>query len=85
MDAKKNNANQLKNLKKEKIISVIAGCVTGLINGLFGGGGGMIVVSILTSLLNCKPKSAHATALMIILPLSLVSGLMLRLEVWTLV
>ena len=75
MDAKKNNANQLKNLKKEKIISVIAGCVTGLINGLFGGGGGMIVVPILTSLLNCKPKSAHATALMIILPLSLVSGL----------
>ena len=53
----------------------MTGLIAGLINGVFGGGGGMIVVPMLTNLLDCKQKLAHATAILIILPLSIVSGL----------
>lgn len=61
--------------KKENLFAVLTGSFAGVINGLFGGGGGMIVVPMLTGLLKRESKQAHATALMIILPLSLVSGL----------
>ena len=53
----------------------VAGGVAGLINGLFGGGGGMIIVPTLTVLLKRKTQRAHATAILIILPLSILSGL----------
>ncbi len=55
--------------------AVTTGALAGFFNGLFGGGGGMIVVPMLIHLLNCPPKKAHATAILIILPLSIVSGL----------
>lgn len=56
------------------IAMVSVGVITGLINGIFGGGGGMIVVPILTLLLGIENKKAHATAILIILPISLVSA-----------
>ena len=61
--------------KKNRVCAILAGSVAGLINGLFGGGGGMIVVPTFTLLLKLPPKVSHATAILIILPLSLVSGL----------
>ncbi len=61
--------------KNKKWIALVAGCITGLVNGLFGGGGGMIVVPFLTGLLDCAPKKAHATEILIILPISIISGL----------
>ncbi len=64
---------------KDKILSVLTGSVTGLINGVFGGGGGMIVVPMLTELLKKKKKKAHATAILIILPLSIASGVVYAL------
>ena len=71
------------NIEREKqktsynsnVFAVITGAVAGLINGVFGGGGGMVVVPMLTFLLKRESKKAHATALLIILPLSIVSGL----------
>ena len=65
----------VKKKDNSKLFAVIAGCSAGLVNGVFGGGGGMIVVPMLISLLKCEPKKAHATTMLIILPLSLVSGL----------
>ena len=62
-------------LKDKKKLAVITGLVAGIVNGLFGGGGGMIVVPMLIKFLNCPQKKAHATAILIILPLSIVSGL----------
>ena len=56
---------------KFKLISI--GLITGLINGLFGSGGGIIVVPALTFLLNIDDHKAHATAISIILPLSIIS------------
>ena len=61
--------------KKVNLYAVLTGVSAGIVNGLFGGGGGMIVVPMLIYLLKCPNKKAHATAIMIILPISLVSGL----------
>lgn len=55
---------------------MLTGLFAGLCNGLFGGGGGMIVVPMLTNLLKKEPKVSHATALLIILPLCLVSSVL---------
>lgn len=52
------------------------GIVTGAVNGLFGGGGGMIVVPFLTAFAKKPPLVAHATAILIILPVSFVSGVL---------
>lgn len=61
--------------QRKRIYAILAGCFAGIINGLFGGGGGMIIVPILITLLKFSPKKAHATAILIILPLSIVSSL----------
>jgi len=75
MQSKVENKNVVKKYDKSKLFAVLTGCVAGLVNGVFGGGGGMIVVPMLVMLLKCAPKKAHATTMLIILPLSLVSGL----------
>lgn len=75
MCKKKTQTNKQKN-KNRVFLAVFTGASAGLINGLFGGGGGMIVVPMLSSLLNFESKKAHATAILIILPLSIVSGIM---------
>ncbi|MBR2614462.1 MAG: sulfite exporter TauE/SafE family protein [Clostridia bacterium] len=64
-----------KGSKLEKIVMILAGIITGFINGIFGGGGGMIIVPILTFLLSKKNKIAHATAILIILPMTIVSAI----------
>lgn len=62
--------------KKDDLFAILGGTLAGFINGLFGGGGGMIIVPLLTLLLKYDPKKSHATALMIILPFSLLSGIL---------
>lgn len=59
--------------KKNKLLTVIFGAVTGFINGFFGGGGGMIVVPVMTLLMKIEQKTAHATAIAVILPVSIIS------------
>ncbi|OQB24177.1 MAG: Sulfite exporter TauE/SafE [Firmicutes bacterium ADurb.Bin182] len=58
---------------KNKGRRVIAGFISGLCNGLFGAGGGIIAVIALEKICNLEPKNAHATALAIMLPCSLIS------------
>lgn len=61
-------------MKKVKFWQIfLFGALIGLINGFFGGGGGMVVVPLLTKLFNMEQKKAQATALFVILPISLVS------------
>lgn len=60
---------------KKKLYLILTGVVTGAVNGFFGGGGGMIVVPLLTFLLKTETKKAHATAIAIILPISVVSAI----------
>ena len=64
-----------KTKKNQNFLKILTGSVAGIANGLFGGGGGMIVVPMLNYLLKYENKQSHATALLIILPLSIVSGL----------
>lgn len=50
-----------------------AGAAAGIINGLFGAGGGMILVPLLIRYGELEDKQAFATAISVILPLCLVS------------
>ncbi|HHV29418.1 sulfite exporter TauE/SafE family protein [Acetivibrio mesophilus] len=52
----------------------LIGLVTGVANGLFGSGGGTIAVPAMVLLLKEEEHVAHATAISIILPLTLVSA-----------
>lgn len=51
----------------------LIGVITGLLNGLFGSGGGTVAVPAMEKFLNIPTKKAHATAIAVILPLSVVS------------
>lgn len=53
---------------------IIIGLITGLLNGFFGAGGGSVVVPATEVFLGFEAKKAHATAVAIILMLSIVSS-----------
>lgn len=50
-----------------------AGALAGLCCGLFGGGGGMVLIPLLTRWLRLETRPAFATCVAVIAPLSLVS------------
>ena len=56
--------------KKSKKIFILLFCgmIIGLLNGFFGGGGGMIVVPLFAFLLGLTEKQSHATAIFTINP-----------------
>ena len=54
-------------------MTLLYGAIIGLVNGFFASGGGIVAVIILEKFLKIDTKKAHATALAVILPLSLVS------------
>lgn len=58
---------------KENAKFLCVGALAGLANGFFGSGGGLFIVPLLISWLGVKEKSAFATSVAIILPLSIVS------------
>jgi len=60
---------------KDRLLLTATGILAGVANGFFGGGGGMLVVPMLVFFLKMPPKKAHATAILIILPLTVVSGI----------
>ena len=53
---------------------IVCGGAVGAANSLFGGGGGMIAVPMLQNV-GLDEKRAHATAILLILPISLLSFL----------
>lgn len=59
----------------KKIKKCSTGLLTGGVNGLFGGGGGMIVVPLLKSMHGYGEKQSHATAILIIAPICAASAL----------
>ncbi len=56
-----------------KLITI--GLITGICNGLFGSGGGTILVPCMVFFLGLEEHKAHATAIMVILPLTVLSTL----------
>ena len=73
----KNYELTLNNVKKDQfpnlVFILLVGAIIGFINGFFGGGGGMICVPLLTTMLKLPEKVAHATTILIILPMSIFS------------
>jgi uncharacterized membrane protein YfcA len=62
------------NKKSSTVKTALIGLVAGLVNGIFGSGGGTILVPCLVFLMGVEDHKAHATAISIILPLSIISS-----------
>lgn len=58
---------------KGKMMPYLVGAVTGVLNGLFGAGGGMVAVPMLSKA-GLDTQQAHATSIAIILPLTIISS-----------
>lgn len=64
------------NSRKKHINSILKSgfaLMVGFINGFFGGGGGLLCVPVLERVYHLKEKNAHATAIAVMLPLSVSS------------
>lgn len=61
--------------KNKTFLTAAAGIGIGFINGLLGAGGGMIAVPLLKRL-GLNQKEAHANAVAVILPISIISAVM---------
>ena len=61
--------------KKQYFLLLFAGSLVGVVNGLFGAGGGLIAVPLLK---NCgfSQKPAHANSIAVILPLCIFSAIL---------
>lgn len=60
--------------KKRTAFGILLGAVIGAANGLLGGGGGMLAVPALSAL-GLSARQSHATAILVILPISVVSAI----------
>lgn len=65
---------------KRRVFYLLGGLAVGFLSGFFGGGGGMVVVPLLTMVGKMEEKNAHATAMAVILPLSIVGSVVYLLS-----
>lgn len=70
----------MENTKLKVLILIVFGFFIGFVNGFLGGGGGVLVVMVLLWLCKLEQKNAHATALIVILPISIVSAIVYLLN-----
>ncbi len=61
-------------IKRNLVKRITAGVFTGAVNGIFGGGGGMVAVPLLSGMLGYEDKQSHATAIFVIAPVCLASA-----------
>lgn len=62
------------NSKHSRLRCAVAGAAAGLVNGFFGGGGGMIFIPLLTRWVGVEERRAFATCVFVILPLCIASA-----------
>ena len=62
------------NRKLQIVFMIFLGAFVGFVNGFLGAGGGMLLVPLIILILKMETKIAHATAILIILPICVVSG-----------
>ena len=60
----------IKRYRKEALI----GLLCGFLNGMFGSGGGIVVVPLMEKILHLSPKKSHPTTILTILIISLSSS-----------
>lgn len=58
-----------------KLIAAVGGFFIGIINSLFGAGGGIIAVPVLSKM-GLKKKESHANAVAVILPITILSAVL---------
>ncbi len=63
-----------------KVKYIITGALAGVTNGLFGAGGGLVLVPLFATWCSMKEKHAFATSVAVILPLSITSFVMFCLK-----
>jgi len=68
-------ATYAQHIYMKKKWTIPTGLIVGLANGLFGAGGGSLLVPALERFKPLETHKAHATALAVILPLSIISAL----------
>lgn len=66
--------------KRKWLAPAVAGALAGLANGFFGGGGGMILVPLLTRRCGLDQRRAFATSVAVILPLCCLSSVIYLLR-----
>ena len=71
--SKKNIRVQKKLTAKTIALCIMVGLILGFVNGFLGGGGGMLCVPLLVFTMGLTDKRAHATAILVMLPISLAS------------
>ena len=61
-------------MKRNRILGpILAGGYAGMVNGLFGAGGGMVLVPLLTLLTPIEENKLFSTSLWVILPICMIS------------
>ncbi|MBQ7307000.1 MAG: sulfite exporter TauE/SafE family protein [Clostridia bacterium] len=70
-----NNIMLKRNNIKNLLLQIGLGSIIGFINGFFGGGAGMIIVPSLIHFFKLEDKKAHATSLVIVFPLCVISSI----------
>lgn len=70
----KNKGREKSGKIKKNFFLFFVGGLIGIINGFFGGGGGVVGVPVLEKFLKLDSKKSHATCIAVILPLSIVSA-----------
>ena len=60
-------------MRKSNWKTALAGAAAGIVNGLFGAGGGMVLVPLLTALTDLDDREVFPASVSIILPMCLVS------------
>ncbi|MFR5833430.1 MAG: sulfite exporter TauE/SafE family protein [Acutalibacteraceae bacterium] len=69
-----------KKRRTKAALLVMFGLLTGAVNGLFGAGGGMLAVPVLTYVAGLDERKSHATAIAVILPLCIISTIVYALQ-----
>ena len=59
---------------------LLCGSTAGMINGLFGAGGGMVLIPLLSSLVRSKEETLFPSSVCIMLPICVVSLCMMRIN-----
>lgn len=60
-------------MDKKKMGLILAGSLAGIVNGLFGAGGGMVLVPLLSLLTDLEDREIFPASISIILPICLVT------------
>ena len=64
----------MENGKKLRVRYALSGAAAGLVNGFFGGGGGQVLIPLLTRRCGMEEKRAFATCVAVIAPLCAAAG-----------